>query len=72
MENHNHYKPYQQSYNDDEVEDMQKENEKLTARVSELEEELNNSKLFHCPYYLTTDNGYVACRNEQILTKDNK
>lgn len=26
-----------------------------------LKYQLNNSKLFHCPHFVTTNNGYVAC-----------
>lgn len=33
----------------------------LEAENKLLKEDLNNSKHFHCPHFVTTDNGYVAC-----------
>lgn len=34
---------------------------KSIEEIKKLQEELNNSMNFHCPHFVTTDNGYVAC-----------
>lgn len=36
--------------------------EHLKQKLKELEYELNNSKSFHCPNFLTNDSGYVSCQ----------
>jgi hypothetical protein len=33
----------------------------LRNKVKELQEQLNNSKNFHCPNYITNRRGYVSC-----------
>ena len=35
--------------------------EEQDDKINQLEEELSNSKNFHCPHFKTTGNGYVAC-----------
>jgi ABC-type thiamine transport system substrate-binding protein len=33
----------------------------------EFEKELDYSKMFHCPNFVTTDNGYIACNLDKHL-----
>jgi len=33
----------------------------LQDKILELEKQLDYSKMFHCPHFVTTDNGYIAC-----------
>jgi hypothetical protein len=47
--------------------------EDANKEVEQLKEELNNSKNFHCPHYLTNDSGRVSCHKNftdyQLLDK---
>ena len=33
----------------------------LKDEIASLKYELNNSQMFHCPHFLTTDGGHIAC-----------
>lgn len=52
-----------------ELADVTRKNHEFVLYVSELQQqledlkyELNNSKTFHCPNFLTNDSGYVSCQ----------
>ena len=36
--------------------------QQLKQQLEDLNHELNNSKSFHCPNFLTNDSGYVSCQ----------
>jgi len=43
----------------------------LIDKINQLEKELDYSKMFHCPNFLTTDNGYIACNlDKHLLQKE--
>jgi hypothetical protein len=37
--------------------------------IERLKEKLDYSKMFHCPNFVTTDNGYIACNLDKHLLK---
>jgi len=38
--------------------------ENMEEEINRLRAELNNSKNFHCPHYLTNDSGGVSCHRD--------
>lgn len=40
---------------------LKKELQEKDKVIEQLKYDLNNSLMFHCPHFLTTDNGYIAC-----------
>jgi hypothetical protein len=39
--------------------------------IETLKEKLDYSKMFHCPNFVTTDNGYIACNlDKHLLQKE--